>query len=825
VATEAGQVALPTITTALKGLSAAGGFLASHPAVTQPLVEGGGALAALAVIPKLASAGTTLAASVGKIGATLGVPGADKLAGIGQGGTSSAATAGVDKLGATADGTAAAVGRLGAAADKATGGMDAAGSAGDKAAIGEDAAGAAGTKEAIGESAAGAAGAKEAIAEDSVVTGGTGKGGGALGAVGTAAIGLILAKSIIDALENPKNHKVLGDTNPKSPWNAWPTPTDHNNSVAGELVGNWGKPTGTVSAASESRFQSRFGINTPGYNVAAPKIPAPDISALESARSKVQAEMADINKDISSAKAAKLPAPDISALQSAKATVQADLNALNAEINTASAKPSKVASPDLSALASAKSNAAQAAAGIKSAADSAVSKPSKVASPDLSALATAKGKAASDGAQIDLGLAQGIAANAGAAVAAAESVANQVGAIMNHALQVKSPSKVTEKIGKETVAGLVLGLEGGKGSVGDASTALADAATAPWTNGTTTATYKALVADVESAFKAGTIDKSQDSAALAFLKSDTAKMQSLQHQRATIEANIKAADAYASNVQSSAISNASIVNVAGNIASADSSTSAPAPAAQYQASDLISGEQAQLTQVKQFNSQIAQLKKEGLNTTELGQIIQSGASTGLPIAQAITSGGKGAISELNSLQSQINAAAKQLGVTSGNAMYESAGQIGQGLAAGLKGELSSVVSAIHSLSTSMVDELKKDLKISSPSQVFADLAEMVPAGAAMGVGRGTGAAVSAVGRMGSQMTSAYRPSIGAYSGHGGGSGGGSGGGGGDTHITVNMTVNGSVSTQQELVNAVKKGLLKTGSNNWQTGIIRPGRAG
>jgi Phage-related minor tail protein len=491
-------------------------------------------------------------------------------------------------------------------------------------------------------------------------------------------------------------------------------------------------------------------------------------------------------------------------------------------------KGAKVPPMDLSAVNADKGKAADIGKSFTAALTAAMGKPVKVPPLDLSGLAADQGKAQALGAGVDTGLAAGIRGNEAVAVAAASQAAAAVAAAMSgpHGLDSHSPSKVTEKIGKDAVSGLVLGLEGGKGSVGDAASALSKAATAPWANGTTTATYKTLMADVASAFKDHTISASQDSAAVAFLKSDTAKMQSLEHQRSTIEASIKAADAYASNVQSSAISNASIVNVAGNITSADNSTSAPTPAASYQSSDLISGAQGQLQQTKQFNSAIATDKKMGLNTTELGQIIQSGAQTGLPIAQAIASGGKGAVSQLNALQSQMNAAAKQLGVTSGNAMYESGSQIGQGLAAGLKGELGSVVSSINHLATQMVDEMKKELKISSPSQVFADLAEMVPAGAAMGVERGTPMAASAVGRMGSAMAGGYRPSIGAY--HGGGYGGGSGGSGGGGNVTyhtdVHVTIQGSVTTENDLLTKLQGIQLQRSANNWQAGWNLPGRA-
>lgn len=45
------------------------------------------------------------------------------------------------------------------------------------------------------------------------------------------------------------------------------------------------------------------------------------------------------------------------------------------------------------------------------------------------------------------------------------------------------------------------------------------------------------------------------------------------------------------------------------------------------------------------------------------------------------------------------------------------------------------------------------------------------------------------------------------------------------HNEVHMTIMGSVMTEHDLVSTVQNGLLKKGLNNWQAGLIPPGRAG
>jgi hypothetical protein len=912
VATEAGQVALPALTGLMHGLSDVGGFLASNPGLTKPLVEAGGVLAGVAVAGKVASAGATALSSVGKVAETLHIPGLDKLANVGKG----SAAGGMQTAADTND---AAAGKMQVAADTFNAGADKMSVAADESAVASEenlgapvAAGwvrtggaALAGEEAAGEEAAVAAGAglKDGLTRTmgGLFAGGmvgsiaipasmeldkliqsrlgnsqasglaqVGSGAAAGAATGAAAgsvipglgtaVGAIAGALIGGVTTALANHKVWDDlVQPPQPAKTpyvyegptpTPSPKPHGNAepTTGQAPSRWADRQPVPAPAAPATFEwqvanrgdwarhttasdfdhARHDASSvyDWMNSAVNEQAHTTASQFDSARHGV----ASIGHDIGSlfgwdapAQKAVPAAPTQQPAQGKGGSWSSVTGGMGGQL-----KPLKIDAPDMSALTSAKGKAQADAQGITTAIDQALHKPVKMAAPDLATLTAAKGTAQSDGVAISAGLASGITAGGPAAVAAANSVAGQVEAAMAHTLQVRSPSKVTEKIGADTAAGLVVGLESGQTAVSTAAAALASgtAAAWKWSAPTITNTISTLKSDVTAAMKSGTVDASNGSFLTRMLTVDNQTLSSLAQKRYVLEAQIKAADAYAANVQSSAVSSASIVTVAGNITSADSSTTAPAPAASYQASDLISGEQAQLAQIRQFNTQVAQLKKEGLNTTELGQIIQSGAQTGLPIAQAITSGGKGAVAQLNAIQAQTNAAAKQLGITSANSMFESGTQIGAGLVAGLKSDLSGVESAIKTMAQQMVTTLEKELKIKSPSLVFAERGEMIPAGVAAGVVSGTPGAVAAVGRMGSQLGGDFHPGM-AYASHGGGPGGGSGSGGGGGNTIINVTVNvaGSVSSQQDLVNAVTKGIRAKGGQNWQTGIIRPGRAG
>ena len=428
--------------------------------------------------------------------------------------------------------------------------------------------------------------------------------------------------------------------------------------------------------------------------------------------------------------------------------------------------------------------------------DQVSSAPAKMAPPDLSAYTQAKGKAQADGVGVSQGLAIGIRAGGPAAVAAANAVASQVEQAMAHALQTHSPSKKTQVIGANAAQGLVVGLQGGTAAVNAAATALGANAAKAADITTINSTVNKLIGYAP-----------HDTALTKLLKADNSKLVTLANQRAALEAQITDSQ----QIAQQAISSASITG-AGSYTPADVTSNGP-----LAASATISGMQSMAADQKAFAQQVGQLKSMGLNATSLNQIVQSGASSGLPVAQGLTSGGKGAISQINALEAQIHASAAKLGDEGAGPMYAAGVAAGQGLAGGIKASLGSVDAAMKALSAAMVADLKKDLKISSPSQVFAGFGMAIPQGLAAGVDAGSGIAAAAVGRMGSRAAGAFHP------GYSGGSGGSGSGGVGNTVINVSMNIQGSVMSENDLANTVQRAFNKRGNNNWQTGIVLPGR--
>lgn len=224
------------------------------------------------------------------------------------------------------------------------------------------------------------------------------------------------------------------------------------------------------------------------------------------------------------------------------------------------------------------------------------------------------------------------------------------------------------------------------------------------------------------------------SAVRGWLQFDTAKLQALAAKRKVITAEIQQSEQVAQSVlQSNTVMTAA--------------TAGPDPnATPTSSSQVISGMQYQLSQVKQFTQQIRQLKKEGLNATSLSQIIQSGAGPGGQVASALLQGGKAAVSQINSLQKQLKSSAAALGDEAAPAMYQAGQQAGQGLAAGLRSQAGAIAAAMRALVAEMIATAKDALKSHSPARVMIPVGESVPMGVAVGIDRAAHIAIGASAR-------------------------------------------------------------------------------
>ena len=836
-ATTVGAALLPAATTAMSVLAKGGSFLAGHKTLTMDIALGGGALAALALIKKLSSPITTGLQMVGKVAETLKIPGLDKLANIGKGSASGVmadAAAGNQRAGTT---MLEAAGAMQRAADTMVtadagqrGGLPGGGPGKGKEPVpvapGEGSTGFLGRL-------LGSAAARETI--PLAISAGIAEAGKHFNPTD-------YHKQLTSLQKSNKPSESLPVIGPVKSWiDSWALPLLAGLGAAGTGVGRGvsagprapAPPAGVASSGAPSTaFAGRFGPTTAPAPAPAPKPAQPLFSA--------------------------------GAITSA---------------TQALTKPVKMAAPDLSALAAAKGKAAQAAEGIHTAAQTPIQKPVKFAPPDLAALAAAKGAAAADGAGLSAGFAAGIEAGKPAAVAAAADVAAAASAAMKTTLNSHSPSKVTHATGADfatgfsqgvtsgtskakaaavslsasTVTSLTQGLQGGQSAIDAALQAISGKGSRPQDITNIINTISTLKGDVAQALAGGQISKPEDSALVKMLNADNAKLQALSARRTALETEITDAQQIAQSV----ICGASIMNAGTYVPTLAASNG---PVSAYQ---TIQGMQAQAGDQTAFAQQVKQLAKMGLNSTMLDQLIQGGAQAGLPIAEGLTQGGASAIKQLNATEKQIHAAASSIGNTGGPAMYQAGVQAAQGIAAGLKSQLSAVDAAMSHIAQTMMNALDRALGKGAASKTAAGTAASAAvaagttaAAAAAGTAAGGGKAalilaVPSLEKLAAMSTDAARalslvaadgdkaasalerlasaagkatPAV-SSGGHPGTAyahpaSGGSSGGGGSVHVTVM----GSVVSEQDLIAAVLKGLQGHGSDNWQAGLILPGRA-
>lgn len=235
----------------------------------------------------------------------------------------------------------------------------------------------------------------------------------------------------------------------------------------------------------------------------------------------------------------------------------------------------------------------------------------------------------------------------------------------------------------------------------------------------TSSWLSSLGSKIKTAAKYATTD--QDSPLAKFLTADNKKLQTLAAQRAKIAASISAATSLASSVTSNALSGAQLTSL-------ESVTGGGT----FTQSTILADMQAQLALIRKFGTDLKTLKKLGLDSDLLQQVINAGPQEGDALAQAIIQSGAAGVKQLNSTQAALNSAATQLGYTAGNVMYDSGKKAGQGFVSGLKAQEKAIDAEMTAIAKNMVNVIKKELGIKSPSKVTFQLAAF----AGMGIEHG-----------------------------------------------------------------------------------------
>ncbi|MEV7976231.1 phage tail tape measure protein [Streptomyces sp. NPDC086519] len=189
----------------------------------------------------------------------------------------------------------------------------------------------------------------------------------------------------------------------------------------------------------------------------------------------------------------------------------------------------------------------------------------------------------------------------------------------------------------------------------------------------------------------------------ASIQKKGARLESLADKRASIQKTIAAANQYAADQ-------------AGNINDflSISGTSATS------VGDLISQQQTQQKTASDFVKLSKSLKARGASKALIEQLAAAGPGSQLATILGDKSVTTQDIAKLNKLMASGGKLATGFGKDMADLMYDSGKDAGKGFLAGLKGQEKALGKQMAKLATDLVKQIKKALKIKSPSQVFRD---------------------------------------------------------------------------------------------------------
>lgn len=163
--------------------------------------------------------------------------------------------------------------------------------------------------------------------------------------------------------------------------------------------------------------------------------------------------------------------------------------------------------------------------------------------------------------------------------------------------------------------------------------------------------------------------------------------------------------------------------------------------------------QNQINDVRAFRAKLDQLQKMGLDDTSRDQLLQDFLKNGsTAAADVLLDAGPAAVKEIADLRETLSKEGKLLGTTVADDMYNAGIQAAQGIVDGLESQSKALAAVAKSIGKTLVDEVKKELKIKSPSEIFEDeVGLMIPPGIGLGVAKSMQKAIDPLRSLNAQM--------------------------------------------------------------------------
>ncbi|MFJ1581788.1 phage tail tape measure protein [Streptomyces sp. NPDC088197] len=372
-----------------------------------------------------------------------------------------------------------------------------------------------------------------------------------------------------------------------------------------------------------------------------------------------------------------------------------------------------------------------------------------------SRLGSLGGLLTSEGRNIITGLWSGISSMGGwLASKVSGLVKSSIPGPIRKVLDMHSPSKVTEALGRFAGMGLVQGLTGTSAQVAAAAKKIADlvrqgieaanAQIAKDRKALPDASKKqarALRQDIASQTRIA-----QAGTALAkIVAKDNAKLASLAKQRDGVAAKLKSAQDKLSGLQKDWTDLRD--QIASGITSAASITREMPDGTEVTAATILARLKGDVAAARAFAAQLATLRKRGLSADLINEIGAAGVEGGGATAAALARASDSDLRAIATQQKALTQAATAAGTAVADAMYRAGIQAAQGLVAGLKAQQAAIERQMLAIAKSMQTAIRKALGIRSPSTVMARLMSYVGQGAVVGLDRERGRVDAAMRRL------------------------------------------------------------------------------
>lgn len=190
----------------------------------------------------------------------------------------------------------------------------------------------------------------------------------------------------------------------------------------------------------------------------------------------------------------------------------------------------------------------------------------------------------------------------------------------------------------------------------------------------------------------------------ATIKGQTAAMEKLAAASAKVSATISAMKSYASGISGNLASSYT------DLSSIQAPTNAAGNAQPITGSYIRSQLQAKLATLRRFFKIIGELSKDKLGKGLISQVVALGPDAGTQYGEAILSGGKGLINELNKTETAIGGEEKLIGQRAADIQYGQS--ISKGFLSGLDKEKGALDKRMQALGSKIAEELAKALGVS-----------------------------------------------------------------------------------------------------------------